>query len=144
MSTDRRGWVRAADAAFVDDGERVAVLALDALDPLGARVLTGSAAAIWRAVGVAGSEEAIAAVVARGRRRGRRHGDGGRARLSPRAGGAGTSRQELTSRAFSRRHSQLLGTVTLFGVGSTPGVVEKIASSRCPWPDSMVALTVSF
>lgn len=64
MSTDLRGWVRAADAAFVDDGERVAVLALDALDPLGARVLTGSAAAIWRAVGVAGSEEAIAAAVA--------------------------------------------------------------------------------
>jgi hypothetical protein len=43
-------WLRSPTVAFVDDGERAAVLALDAIDALGARLLFGTAAWIWRAV----------------------------------------------------------------------------------------------
>ena len=64
MSSDPTGWHRADDVAYVDDGERVAVLALDALDPLGARLLTGPAAAIWQAIGHESEEKAIIAAVA--------------------------------------------------------------------------------
>ena len=64
MTPDPNGWHRSVDVAYVDDGERVAVLALNALDPLGARLLTGPAAAIWQAMGHASDEKAIIAAVA--------------------------------------------------------------------------------
>jgi hypothetical protein len=65
MTSDPTGWHHADCVAYVDDGERVAVLALKALDQLGARLLTGPAAAIWRAARVGGDEKAIAAAAAR-------------------------------------------------------------------------------
>ena len=57
-------WGRSPAAAFVDDGERVVVLALDSLDRLGARLLIEPAATIWRAVDQTGSERDIITSVA--------------------------------------------------------------------------------
>lgn len=57
-------WRRSPDAAFVDAEGRVAALALQSLDDLGARLLTGPAAAIWRALEAHGDEPSIAAAVA--------------------------------------------------------------------------------
>ena len=59
-------WRRNSSVAFVDNDKRIAVLALDTLDELGARLLEGPAAAIWRAVGDGSDEGAIADTVAQG------------------------------------------------------------------------------
>ncbi len=65
MDSAQTAWTRSDAVAFVDDGERVAVLVLDHLDPFGARVLTGSAATIWRATRDRSHEDAIVAEAAR-------------------------------------------------------------------------------
>ena len=65
MSSSQIGWTRSDSLAFVDDGDRVAVLVLDRLDQLGARVLSGPAATIFRATDVSHHGKAILEEVAR-------------------------------------------------------------------------------